>query len=119
MGGATEEQARVLLALGFNEPAKKHPVYKDRELSWAMRKKVNKIWLLRMMKGTNRKPSSVAYICQNLTQGQAGALIREFKTMQGIDKKDKVITPARPFLNEDERHNSQILTEEINKVITL
>ncbi|MFC1022275.1 phage virion morphogenesis protein [Pasteurella multocida] len=116
---ATEEQAKRLLELGFTEPVKKHPIHQDRELSWAMRKKVNKLWVIRMVKGVNRKPSSINYICNHLTQAQAGVLIGELKKYHGITKKDKNMTPERKFLNEDEQHNSAILTEEINKVIKL
>lgn len=117
-GAATEEQAQVLLALGFTEPTKKHPVQKDREVSKVLQKKINQLWAIRIVKGVNRKPSSIGYIRANLTVSQAGALIRVLREYHGI-KPAKNITPARPFLNEDEAHNANILTEEINKVINL
>lgn len=81
------------------------------------KKKINQLWAIRIVKGVNRKPSSIGYIRANLTVSQAGALIR-FEEYHGI-KPAKNITPARPFLNEDEAHNIKILTEEINKVINL
>lgn len=119
MDKATEEQANRLLELGFNQPARPRPSEGYKSLEGRMdNADFIKSWVIRMRKGRNRKAASVGFIMSHISKVQAGALIREFKKQLGIGRKPN-ITPQRQFLNEDETHNSQILTEEAVKQIAI
>lgn len=119
MANATEAQAQALLELGFNLPKRKRPREGYKELNGRMNNSdFIAAWVRRMRKGKNRQGASVAYITAHISQEQAGALIREFRRQLGIPRK-KNITPQRQFLNEDEKHNAAILTEEAAKMLNV
>lgn len=115
--GISREKAELLLKLGFNEPIT--PPKNKKEGGQISRRDVMSIWAKRILDGKNRRPSSVAYIQNNLTDGQVGALIRILKKEQGIEgRTGKLVLPSRSHQDMDEKRNSDRLTAEIDKEIT-
>lgn len=69
-------------------------------------------------KGKRWRPVSVAEIRATLSSAQAGVIIRKMQTTGYIAKglSEWVIkTEKRPFLNDDEQHNIEILEKYLNK----
>ncbi|WP_315569303.1 hypothetical protein [Haemophilus parahaemolyticus] len=119
-GPATEEQAQILLQLGFNEP--KRPISEHRGKQPMERKDVMDKWAERIIQAdrNHRKASSVAYITSHLTFGQAGALIGLLKKQLGIKgRKSSVMElPDRPFLDESQEQVDRLFTNELDKAVT-
>ena len=53
-----------------------------------------------------------------MSRGQAGLIIRLMEKKQGKQKPQKVMyqMPARPFLDENEQRNAEIITKQLLKV---
>lgn len=115
--GISREKAELLLKLGFKEPIT--PPKNKKEGGQISRRDVMNVWAKRILDGKNRRPSSVAYIQNNLTDGQVGSLIRILKKEQGIQSRTgKLVLPRRSHQDMDADRNSDRLTAEIDKEIT-
>lgn len=118
-GVSSQAKAELLLKLGFNEPATPRGYKPRRGKGRLSGRQVIGLWALRILSGKNRRSSSVKYIQENLTDGQVGALISELRKRKGLNnKKGKLELPARGFLDEDEKRNTERMTKQVDKIIT-
>lgn len=119
-GKATINQALKLIEAGFTMPANPRKTARQFFKEGLNPNDIMDFHAQQILKGKNRRKASVAYIRATYTFEQAGVLLRRLWELQGRPKKNSPKPlPARPFTNNEELHNLQIVSEAVDKVIKL